>query len=283
MRSEGKSLFHLPWMMSHVFNGLREATHGDPARAEALEGALMSRLVLELLDRQRSGKLSNRGLYDFYAFCQQRLRLSHSQILQDLWVLYMLQEKRGGFFVEFGACDGRMLSNTLLLESEYAWTGILAEPDPHWHVALKTNRKCDISTDCVSTHSGNRIAFAHVPTRPELSRVADIQPDDVHEQNGNRGDAEIIEVDTISLSDLLKKFGAPRIVDYISLDTEGSEYAILKSLNFNEYRFRLITVEHAGESKKRNDILTLLSNYGYQRWRPELSRWDDWYFFEDCQ
>lgn len=69
----------------------------------------MSKLIIELLDSQRKGTLCDSELYEFYAFCQQRLSKSHSQILQDLWVLFMLKEKRNGFFLEFGACDGRIL------------------------------------------------------------------------------------------------------------------------------------------------------------------------------
>lgn len=274
----GRSLFHLPWFSGLVFSGIHEAMHGSEKKAEAIEGSFMSQLVLELLERQRSGTLFNKGLYDFFSFCQTRLEDSHSQILQDLWVLYMLKEKRGGYFVEFGACDGRKLSNTLLLETKYDWTGILAEPNPVWHDELNRNRICHISTDCVSDRSGERIAFEHVPGQPELSRMQSIAPDDVHEHNGNRSTRETIEVNTISLVDLLKKYSAPSYIDYLSVDTEGSEFHILNAFDFSAYKFGLISVEHAGETEKREQIRSLLERHGYRRWRPELSRWDDWYY-----
>src|ERR1017187_1984592 len=54
------------------------------------------------------------------------LRISKSQLRQDLMVLSELDFKRGGYFVEFGATNGVTLSNTYLLEKEYGWTGILA-------------------------------------------------------------------------------------------------------------------------------------------------------------
>ena len=65
---------------------------------------------------------------------------TNSQNYQDLWALFENKFKRDGFFVEFGATDGVTGNNTLLLEREYGWTGILAEPNPHWHNDLFYNR-----------------------------------------------------------------------------------------------------------------------------------------------
>ena len=82
-----------------------------------------------------------------------------AQLDQDLFVLFATQEKRGGYFVEFGACDGVTLSNTLLLERDYGWSGIVAEPNPRWHKALKANRKCEIDLRCVMAESGKTESF----------------------------------------------------------------------------------------------------------------------------
>ena len=84
---------------------------------------------------------------DFLSFATRMASYSNAQLLQDLWVLYELQEKRNGYFVEFGACDGVSLSNTLLLEKTYAWQGALAEPARAWHAALQRNRSARLSLD----------------------------------------------------------------------------------------------------------------------------------------
>lgn len=276
-----ESLFSLPWFSRGVFSGLDAYFHEGSERALEKEGAFMSELVLALLDKQRSSELFNPGLYDFYAFCQPRVMRSFSQILQDLWVLYMMKERVSGYFVEFGACDGVTLSNTCLLERDYGWHGILAEPNVYWHEQLSVNRNCIISHKCVAPHSGNQVLFSHVPTMPELSRIYDIVPDDVHEHNGNRSIVENSIVETVSLLDLLREHNAPRWIDYLSVDTEGSEFSILKDFDFDEYSFRLISVEHAGDDLKRIEIKKLLESHGYIRWRPELTRWDDWYMLKD--
>lgn len=276
-----KDLFSLEWFARNSFAGIEAALHKRPTVAQH-EQSLIRNLVLDLLDAERAQvdfRLS--PMLSFYAFCQPRVQRSHAQILQDLWVLYMLQSRRGGYFVEFGACDGHSLSNTRLLEEGYDWTGILAEPNPVWHDALAANRRAVIDRRCVAARSGETVDFLSTDTMPELSRMADIVPDDVHERNGNRARQTRFRVPTVSLDDLLAEHDAPDIVDYLSVDTEGSEYEILRHADLTRRRFRLITVEHAGETAKREQILALLEGAGYRRWMPELSRWDDWYVHQD--
>lgn len=59
----------------------------------------------------------------FLAYCLARRSRSKSQILQDLWVCFELGEKIGGYFVEFGATNGRKNSNTWLLEKHWGGRG----------------------------------------------------------------------------------------------------------------------------------------------------------------
>ena len=184
---------------------------------------------------------------------------------------------KNGFFVEFGACDGLTMSNTKLLEETYGWSGVLAEPNPIWRDSLFANRSCAISTDCVSSRTGETIDFISTEKNPELSRIAEIVPEDVHEREGNRQESTHIPVTTISLNHLLIQYTAPQIVDYLSIDTEGSEFEILRATDLDHWKFRFITVEHAGEQEKRSKIHSLLTSKGYERWRSDLSRWDDWY------
>jgi hypothetical protein len=87
------------------------------------------------------------------------------------------------------------------------------------------------------------------------------------------------DVRTVSLNDLLKNFGAPRKIDYLSIDTEGSEYIILSSFDFSKYDISVITVEH-NSGEQRDSIHRLLSRNGFVRIFEEISSCDDWYIHD---
>ena len=198
---------------------------------------------------------------------------ARSQLGQDLFALYANGVERGGYFVEFGATDGRTLSNTYLLEDGYGWRGILAEPARKWHDALRANRGCHIETDCVWRATGERLAFLEAGVG-ELSTIAQFAGADHHA--GARRGAREYTVRTISLLDLLDKYDAPPRIDYLSVDTEGSEFDILSAFDFSRYRFGAITVEH-NHTPRRADLHALLARHGYERRFEGLSMSDDWY------
>jgi FkbM family methyltransferase len=200
-----------------------------------------------------------------------------SQLHQEIFVLLATNFKRGGFFVEFGATNGIDLSNTYLLEKSYDWKGILAEPAKIWHDDLFINRSSNIDTSCVWKSSHEKISF-NVTNIPELSTITDYSSKDEHRKNRQNGIQ--CEVDTISLEDLLKKYNAPRKIDFLSIDTEGSEFEILSNFDFSKYDISIIMVEH-NYTEDRKKILTLLTKNGYERKFTEFSRWDDWYFLKN--
>ena len=201
------------------------------------------------------------------------MKRSKSQLRQEIFVLSELRFKKHGFFVEFGACDGVDLSNTLMLENEFGWSGILAEPARIWHEALLKNRKCHIETKCVWRNSGENVPFNEVSVSG-LSTIASLSGDDLHKEARKNG--LIYDVETISLVDMLDKYQAPREIDYLSIDTEGSEYDIFEAFDFEKYRFRVITCEH-NYAPRRDDIYRILIKNGYIRKFEEVSKFDDWY------
>ncbi len=201
--------------------------------------------------------------------CLDLLEASHAQLRQDIFVLAQPGFRTGGFFVEFGATDGVEFSNTLMLERDHGWTGILAEPATIWHDALRANRRAAIDPRCVWKESGQKITFTQTP-RAENSAISPFV------NAGRKIRGQSYQVETVSLDDLLTAHGAPETIDYLSVDTEGSEYEILAALDFDRWSFRVLTVEH-NFARQRADIHALLTDKGYVRVLEEVSRFDDWY------
>lgn len=195
-----------------------------------------------------------------------------SQLGQDAWVLNMLGSIRDGVFVDFGATDGRQLSNTWVLEKEYDWRGICAEPNPIWWDLLGANRQCSIDHRAVWTTTGDHVPFLSTIV-PEIATIEQCQPKD--RNAASRSQAESILVETVSLDDLVDEYVAKPVIDYLSIDTEGSELAVLNAYSWSK-PIRLITVEHNYTAAKQ-DIDKLLTGLGYVEMLPHLSLWDAWY------
>lgn len=202
----------------------------------------------------------------------------NSQIGQDKWVHSIVGDKRDGYFIELGACDGLYLSNTLFFERNLNWNGICIEPNDNYIKELYANRKCNISNELVYSCEGEKVNFA-------LSEAASGIMD---ENIGpfTRKDQSVLKT-TTTLGNILDKFKAPNIIDYLSLDVEGQEYNILSTFPFDKYKFRCITVEHNAPHigpKQQMLIRELLekNNYRFVKGNDDVNNWghgpiDDFY------
>jgi len=199
---------------------------------------------------------------------------TRSQLQQDLFVLFALSFKRGGFFVEFGATDGVEKSNSYLLETFFDWSGILIEPGRTWHRELGINRKATIDHRAIWSGSNMTVNFLEA-SDSELSTLATFKNSDSHQRQGST-----YPVLTVSLQDLLYEYNAPKKIDYLSIDTEGTEYEILKSFDFDAFQFSVITVEH-NFTPNRIKVKNLLEQVGYRQVLEDYSDFEDWYLNQE--
>lgn len=203
-----------------------------------------------------------------------------SQIGQDRWVESVLGRKRDGFFVELGACDGMLLSNSFFFEKELGWNGICIEPNDSYVDALSRNRTCFVSNDLISSESGRTVEFSF---QGEYSGILDGTGSPFLNRK------IVVEKRTKTLAEVLSQFSAPEVIDYLSLDVEGHEVSILSTFPFDKYKFRCITVEHNEPhvgSKQRLLIREILERNGYKfvKGNDDVCRWgvgpiDDFYVF----
>jgi hypothetical protein len=213
----------------------------------------------------------------FIGYCLAYCGSINSQNYQDVYALYANNFKRNGYFVDFGATNGKTLSNSLLLEETFGWKGILAEPNEAWHKDLEKNRpNAIIDKRCVYSKSGDIVEFLNT-NAADLSTIKGFGNDDEHKDK--RITDNVSQIETVSLVDLLIQHNAPKEIDYLSIDTEGSELDILTAF-FNDsrgYVFNSITVEHNYVQDTRQKLSLLLTQNGYRNQFSTLSRCDDFY------
>ena len=203
-----------------------------------------------------------------------------SQLFQDVCASFIIGNKFEKTFLEFGATDGFEMSNTHMLENELSWKGALSEPSPQWHKSLKENRKnSKIITKCIWKNSGEKLDFFMSETGM-YSTLNDFIDYDIKTMSGNNNlrkkDGKLITVDTISLNDVVKEYFNNICPSYISIDTEGSEYEILKTFNLNDYRPKLFTIEH-NYTENETKIDDFLITHNYVRIFRKLTSFDAWY------
>lgn len=190
----------------------------------------------------------------------QILQDSPSERHQDVFAFLLTGCKHQGFFVEFGACDGRTASNTYMLEQHFGWTGILAEPAVVWLDSLRENRTAHIDPRCVSARSGDSLRFNEAKSPLVSSLYAD------HPYLGEVEKAYTVE--TVTLMDLLADHDAPDYIDFLSVDCEGHEYEVLRNFDFDRYRFGFICVEQHDSLAQDNVVLPILTTAGYEQIYP---------------
>lgn len=152
----------------------------------------------------------------------------------------------------------------------------MVEPSKAFEKSLRANRNSIIDTRCVFSESEVLVDFNEVEVG-ELSYIASHQKLDGWSKHREKFIS--YKVKTVTLNDLLTEHNAPKIINYMSIDTEGSEYEILKNFPFDRWVVEVLTIEH---NFTQNELLIdkLLSSKGYRRQFPVTSCCDSWYTLE---
>ncbi|QDL91804.1 FkbM family methyltransferase [Paroceanicella profunda] len=199
--------------------------------------------IRQMPDSPRRGRLAQ----ERWALWQMlgRDRPYFSQAGQDEFLdRTVFRRKRGGVFVEVGAYDGITGSNTAFFEAFRGWTGLLVEAAPHLHAQVCANRASPCLNLAVAAQEGEAdfldIRSGYVQMGGLLDTLgagarAAIEAD-------SRTRAEVIRVPTRPLADILSGAGLRRI-DYISIDIEGGEEAVLAAFPFARFEIAAWSIE----------------------------------------
>jgi FkbM family methyltransferase len=216
--------------------------------------------------------LASRDVDDMLRECFPDL---NGQLLQDAVCILLHQAKRDGYFVEVGVGDGKKYSNTMVLEKRLGWRGILCEPAKMFHDNIMASRGAVLDRRAISDTSGVMLRFQQNDKMGEYSGFSDsisIRLNDPFTQ---------YDVETISFDALLEHYSAPDEIDFISIDTEGSELNVLKGLSLKKRRVWLFSIEHNFDRHRIDAYKALLEPLGYRRVLPEISAFDAWYVHRD--
>lgn len=210
----------------------------------------------------------------------ENLARAEGQLLQDIFALTANGGKKKGVFVEVGVGNGRELSNTYLLEKELGWTGLLIEPNRSMHSLITASRIAQLDTAAAAAKSGMLLEFEEVKDAGEFSRLVGSRGHDITENRIER-----YNVTTTTLNEAFEKAGIPNKVDFMSIDTEGSEIDVISGLDLEKYRFAALAIEHNYDQPKLDAIRNLLLPQGYRQVFAQVSGFDAWFIHKTapCQ
>jgi FkbM family methyltransferase len=183
----------------------------------------------------------------------------YSQLKQDKFLNEVIfNKKKGGFFLDIGAHDGVTLSNTYFFEKFKDWEGICIEPNPAVYAKLISNRNCKTLNVCIGNKT-NKVKFTQIKGYAEMLSGITANYDERHLRRINEsiekmgGEKTEIDIDMIGISDLRELDEI--LIDFISIDTEGNEFDIIASIDFNKLKIISLVVENNYGDNRINNYL----------------------------
>lgn len=204
----------------------------------------------------------------FYTTMKSLLSESESLGFQDLIFAALFPERlqNSGYFIEIGVGDGRVHSNTWLFERAFGWSGLLIEPNPRFHGAIRDQRP---NAALETTAAFDR---SDVLTFVDDDRLGGIAERRDYARHQARGEGKgLIEVETAPTEELFARHAVPETVDFMTVDTEGSEKEILSAIDFSRRRFLFLCVEHNFDRAREGTYKALLQPLGYRQILPNAS------------
>ena len=174
----------------------------------------------------------------------------NSQTGQDRFLdIEVFKGFKGGVFIDVGAHDGVTINNTIFFENQRGWTGINVEPIKSVYDNLVINRPKCINVNCaISEINGTADFIINSGYTEMLSGLKDTYDPRHLERLNNEiehygGNTITIPVTTIRLDAILHEYKFTH-VNYLSIDVEGAEFSVIKSIDFTKVFIDVIGFEN---------------------------------------
>jgi FkbM family methyltransferase len=199
---------------------------------------------------------------------------SHAQFGEDRVLEEIFGARAGGYCVEVGANDGRTGSASYLFEQK-GWECLLVEPIPALVEEIREHRSCRVVNCAASSREGEASFF--IAEHVEALSTLDLTPRRLAwiEQAGG-GEVQEITVRTATLDSLLSEAGFPE-VQFVTIDVEGHELAVLEGFTLEVYKPRVVIIEDNSASGDRR-VARHMSKRGYVHFRR--TGVNEWYAHE---
>ncbi|XP_043207019.1 uncharacterized protein LOC122373234 isoform X1 [Amphibalanus amphitrite] len=194
----------------------------------------------------------------------------------------LTRNKTGGFFIESGALDGERLSNTLVLERRFGWTGLLVEPaESNFQRLVSKRRRAWALQACLSHTAGPFTTVFHMTSRGESGTVEDgLTADRLRSQEQNVVNTarppRQHRATCVPIAAVLRALNRTS-VDFFSLDIEGPEMGVLAHIPWNELDIKILLVENLllfSYNPQMDQMRDLMESQGYIAMRLTM----DWIF-----
>lgn len=188
-----------------------------------------------------------------------------SQLGQDKFIDEYFNQKTNLVFLDIGAHDGVTLSNTYFLEKERNWTGLCVEAQPSEFKKLLENRKCSCVNLAITNFDGE-IDFTCVDGYANMLSGISQNYNEAHKERISRevsshgGSINKIKVQSKKLQTLLDEYNI-KDIDFCSIDTEGSEFDIVSSIDFDKTNIKVFIIEN---NYQESTIQDFLKTKGYE-------------------
>ncbi len=188
-----------------------------------------------------------------------------SEYGQDKWLHEnIFHDRRCGVYVECGALDGLLHSNTLFLERAFGWTGLLIEANPFLIGDIKKARPgAQIASCALSDKTGTaefEVFSGGIYGWSGLTDHFDKRRQAMFDTQVPATQRHKITVQTRQLRNVLREHNIFH-VDFLSLDVEGAEYSVLKDYPFNLMSIDVIAVEDNFNDQAQLATLLIANNY----------------------
>jgi hypothetical protein len=187
-----------------------------------------------------------------------------------------------GYYIKMGALDGLRFSNTYFFEVMFGWKGILIEPDPFKFGNIISNRPSAIVVGEIVCERGEVTFIRGGATAGAMQHFA---PAFYMRWHATPNPDRKLTLQCQSLSAILERVhrrSGVSCYDFFSLDVEGAELSVVRTIEFDRFHFKVIVVEEDGNNVTKEEALAdILRSNGYVKYHIKEDRRNGWYVLKD--